>query len=825
MNEEEILQYHRTKKLFLAVLEQPADQRAVYLERACPDDPELRDEVAGLIVDQEKLPPTPPLGLSGIDVEACLPSPERIGPFKILDEIGRGGMGVVYLAERDKPRQRVALKVIKLGMDTKAVLARFEAEQEALALMEHPGVARMYQAGATPEGQPYFAMEYVQGLPITKYCDEHRLNTTKRLKLFIDVCHAVQHAHQKGIIHRDLKPSNVLVTEKDDKPLPKVIDFGVAKSTVQRMTEQTLFTQDGQFVGTPEYMSPEQAGEDTRDIDMRTDVYSLGVLLYELLTGAMPFELRSLRRAALGEIQRIIREEEPQKPSNRLSGLGGESSTIAKKRRTSRRNLERQIRGDLDVVTMKALEKDRTRRYPTATDFAADITRHLNHEPVVAEPPGAVHRLRKFVRRNRAVVLATSSVIVVLLVGVSMSLVFAIKERNARQAAVVQTAKAEREAKTAQGIKDYLVSIFEKAKPGGALSKATLPQSLDESVKALRTAPLADLELQSELLDTIGNIYYGYTRYEDADDVSTEALDIRRSELGDLDPKTLSSITNVALTRQKLKQWDEAEKLHREAVAGLRSVLGNDDVETLSAINNLATLYMTQGRLSKAAPLLREARGGFEKLFGPEDRHCMVLTGNLAWVQMQLGQLDEAAATFRHLLYIVQRTLPENNPDRLMTLRSLVSVYIQLNQLDKAESLLRRCPYADQYHLSDPPVFSGALLKARADLYAKQDKLAAAESDYRFVIPIFDSAKNPSLENSARNGLALVLRTQGSSDQYTEAESIWLSLMAGAQGQDNPASQKTLENARKELAKLYSPNYMNAPKKLRELKTPTNKGS
>jgi serine/threonine protein kinase/WD40 repeat protein len=377
--------------------------------------------VLGLDPEVKRPGTTPPSDLlSGTatqDLDAYRsPSSGQIGPYRLLRKLGAGGMGEVYEAEQREPvRRKVALKLIKWGMDTRSVVARFEAERQALAMMDHPCIAKVFDAGATDQGRPYFAMELVKGVPITDYCDRHKLPTQQRLELFMQVCEGVQHAHQKGIIHRDIKPSNVLVTIQDDKPVPKIIDFGVAKATEQRLTEKTVFTELGQLVGTPEYMSPEQAEMTGLDIDTRTDVYSLGVLLYELLSGALPFEPRELRQAGYDEIRRRIREDEPAKPSTRVSSLGEAASTAASNRGTEAGALIKRLRGDLDWISMKALEKDRTRRYGSPADLAADVARHLHSEPVLAGPPSTAYKMKKFVRRHRFGV-ATASVIALALV-------------------------------------------------------------------------------------------------------------------------------------------------------------------------------------------------------------------------------------------------------------------------------------------------------------------------------------------------------------------------------------------------------------------------
>jgi serine/threonine protein kinase/Tol biopolymer transport system component len=342
---------------------------------------------------------------------------ERIGPYKLLRVVGEGGMGVVWLADQEQPlRRRVTIKLIKQGMDSREVITRFESERQALALMDHPNIATVFDAGSTTDGRPFFVMEYVPGLPITRYCDDRRLGNRERLELFVQVCHAVEHAHKKGIVHRDLKPSNVLVMEVEGKPLPKVIDFGIAKATNQRLTEKTLFTELGRLIGTPEYMSPEQASGDGQEVGVTTDIYSLGVLLYELLAGVLPFDPKELRKIGYDGILRIIREQEPPTPTKRISGLGDGASEIAARRQTDPASLARQLRGELEWITLKAIEKDRRRRYGSAAEFAADVTRHLTDEPVLARRPSAIYRWRKWGRKHRGAVAATAIILALMAV-------------------------------------------------------------------------------------------------------------------------------------------------------------------------------------------------------------------------------------------------------------------------------------------------------------------------------------------------------------------------------------------------------------------------
>lgn len=402
--------FTRQRSIFERAIALPPAERPLFVERECAGDVALRDEILDLIRLHES---------AGDIVESISEMPGmRVGPYKLLEQIGEGGFGVVFMAEQEQPvRRKVALKIIKLGMDTKQVVARFEQERQALAMMDHPNIAKVYDAGATPGGRPYFVMELVRGESVTQYCDREKLNTRDRVALFVDICKAVQHAHQKGIIHRDIKPTNVLVTIIDGKPVPKVIDFGVAKAAHSRLTNISFFTGMRQMIGTPLYMSPEQAEMSGVDIDTRTDIYSLGVLLYELLTGTTPLTQEQLLAAGIAEIHRMIRETDPPIPSTRVSTLGDAAVRVARQRKTEPGKLGVLLRGDLDWIVMKCLDKDRNRRYATPTNLAEDIERHLGGEPVQAAPPSVGYRAWKFIKKRKGVVGAVSAVVLALSIG------------------------------------------------------------------------------------------------------------------------------------------------------------------------------------------------------------------------------------------------------------------------------------------------------------------------------------------------------------------------------------------------------------------------
>ena len=516
----------REEQIFAEALAVPAGERPRFLDEACQGDPALRRRIEALVRAHDSAggfmaAPADNPRAAAPPATTEIPG-NRIGRYKLLQKIGEGGCGTVWMAEQEEPvRRRVALKIIKLGMDTKAVIARFEAERQALALMDHPNIAMALDAGATETGRPYFVMELVRGISITRYCDENSLSTSQRLELFTQVCHAVQHAHQKGIIHRDLKPSNILITLHDGVPVPKVIDFGIAKATQGRLTDRTLFTAFEQFIGTPAYMSPEQAEMSGIDVDTRSDIYSLGVLLYELLTGRPPFDPKSLVQAGLDEIRRVIREVEPPKPSTNLSTLtDSDRLLIAKLHGTDPARLSFLLRGDLDWIVMKAMEKNRVRRYETPTALAADIERHLHDEPVVARPPSRAYRLGKLIRRNRLVFAAGAAVVFALLAGTAISTWQAIRATRAERTAARERARAEdllsfmvgdlRTLLAKVGRLDVLESVGDKAM---AYFASRDPRELDDAVLARHATALRQ----------IGEIRMDQARYAEAAAAFAEA--------------------------------------------------------------------------------------------------------------------------------------------------------------------------------------------------------------------------------------------------------------------------------------------------------------
>jgi len=627
--------------------------------------------------------------------------PARIGPYRLLRVIGEGGMGIVYEAEQETPvRRKVALKLIKWGMDTREVIARFESERQALALMNHPNIAGVYEAGATEQGRPYFAMEYVQGIPITEYCDKHRLGIRERLRLFIDVCEGIQHAHQKGIIHRDIKPSNVLVTVQDDQGAPKIIDFGVAKATSQRLTENAVYTELGQLIGTPEYMSPEQAEMTNLDIDTRTDVYSLGVLLYELLAGSQPFDSRQLRQAGLVEIQRKLREEEPPRPSLRISGLGAASTTSAANRRLDLRGLQRELKGDLDWITMKALEKDRVRRYETAHALALDVERHLSDEPVLAGPPGAAYRIGKLVRRHKGAFVAAACVVLALVIGIVGTSWALLRAMRAEGRAAAEAAEARRQTAIAKAVNaflndDLLAAVAPSANRGQG-KDVTMRQVLDVAGERIEKASksggrFADEPLvEASIRNTLGYTYRELGEYASAEPHLQRALELRKKALGEAHPETLRLMNQLAVLRWRQGRLDEAETLGRQAFETGRRVLGPDHPDTLAYEMNLASLYRSQGRYPEAEPLHEHNLEAKRRTLGPEHPATLDAMGNLGNHFQETGRYEKAEALHRRALEAERRVKGEKAPSTVSEMNNLANDLALMGRYEEAAPLMRR---------------------------------------------------------------------------------------------------------------------------------------
>ena len=595
----------------------------------------------------------------------------QIGPYRLLQLIGEGGMGEVWLAEQKTPIHRtVALKLIKAGMDTKAVVARFESERQALALMDHPNISRVYDAGSTPEGRPYFVMEYVPGLPITEYCDKHHLTMKERLELFMQVCDGVQHAHQKAIIHRDLKPSNVLVVEQENKAVPKIIDFGLAKATAQRLTDKTMFTELGVMMGTPEYMSPEQADQSELNIDTRTDVYSLGVILYQLLVGVLPFETKALRAQGMEAILRAIREQEPPKPSTKIRSMGPASADSAEKRREEPRSFARHLQGELDWITMKALEKDRTRRYGSPAELGADIERHLHDEPVVAHPPSAGYRAGKYFQRHRLGV-AVAGAGVVLLFG------FVVNQ-------AVQLRQITRERDRADRITDVMTGMFKVSDPSEARGNTiTAREILDKASTDIDTGLTKDPELQAHLMNVMGNVYTNLGLYSRAQSLYEHTIEIRRRVLGPEHPDTLASMNNLASVLDHQGRYAEAEKLYRETIDVKRRVLGPEHPDTLMSMWGLCVVLDHEGRYAEAEKLDRETIDIKRRVLGPEHPdtlRSMITLGNILTDE---GHYPEAEKLDRETLQVESRVLGPEHADTLI-------VDEQLGNRSDGGSALRR---------------------------------------------------------------------------------------------------------------------------------------
>lgn len=706
------------RELFMAALEidDPA-ARAKYLDESCAGNDTLRrriDELLGAVEHGEAFMAGPAAGLTATTDAGGQAIDEElgtsIGPYQLQQRLGEGGMGVVFLAEQLEPlRRQVAIKIVKAGHRSAHALHRFEAERQALALMDHPNIAKVFDAGttlpSTPSasgerggGRPYFVMELVHGLSITKYCDQEQLTPRQRLELFIPVCQAVQHAHQKGIIHRDLKPSNVLIAVYDGKPVPKVIDFGVAKAIGPPFGDQTPVTEVGTFIGTLEYMAPEQAEFNNLDIDTRADIYSLGVLLYELLTGTPPFSSKQLRSAAFSEMLRMIREVEPPRLGTKLSS-SDELPSIAAVRKLEPKQLTKMVHGELDWIVMKCLEKERHRRYETANALALDLDRYLADEPVLAGPPSAGYRFRKFARRNRGPVLAACLVLLALMggiVGTTLGLIEARRQRDKAEAAVAAETKAKANAETREtetrAILDFVqnkifVAAQPKGYPGGLGRDVTLRSAIIAGVpfvdKSFTREPLIEARLRTTLGISfwyLGELSMAAEQYEKANLLFTE-------HRGPYHADTLKSRNNLAIMYADLGRNAEALKLREETLALQKVHLGPDHLDTLKSMHNLANSYFDLGRHNEALSLREETLALQRAKFGLNHQETFASMVNLANSYQAVGRLTDALKLREESLTLMKATLGPDHPDTLTNLTGVASNYDVLGRLAEALKL------------------------------------------------------------------------------------------------------------------------------------------
>jgi len=767
-----------------------AQNRAEYLAQVCGADAELRQKIEELIQASKEAGEflSKPGDSAGSAVEGASGSTldlaaisekagDKIGRYKLLQKIGEGGCGVVYMAEQDEPvRRRVALKVIKLGMDTKSVIARFEAERQALALMDHPNIAKVLDAGATETGLPYFVMELVKDVRITDYCDQNNLTTVERLALFTSVCHAIQHAHQKGIIHRDIKPSNILVTTHDGVPVPKVIDFGIAKATTdQRLTDKTLFTAFEQFIGTPAYMSPEQAEMSGLDIDTRSDIYALGVLLYELLTGKPPFDGKELLASGLDAMRRTIREQEPARPSTRLSTMTAEDlTTIAKHRQTEATKLTNSIRGDLDWIVMKALEKDRTRRYETANGLVSDIQRHLKNEPVVARPPSNLYRLQKLVRRNKLVFAGTGAVVAALLIGLAVSTFLLFKERAAHQRAVAAERKASTEASKSEQVARFLEKMLRGVGPSKARGRDTamLRETLDKTAESLGTELANQPGVEIELRHILAETYHDLELYPQMEEMARQSLQLARLHFHQESKTVWRSLSFLGIALLRLEKLDEAEKVTRESLALTRKLWGNDDARVATALNNLALIFEHQGRLAEAETTYRQALAMRIKFRGTEDKDVAGTLGNLAHVLARQGRPEEGEAMQRQALATFQKLFGKDDPQVAVEHEGLAIVLEGEGKLAEAEDNYREALNITKKLYGNEHLNAANSLDKLAEVLWRERKIVEAEIFYREALAIREKRLGPGREVAeSLYAVAFVLAPQG---KLAEAETTFL---------------------------------------------------
>ena len=686
-------------------------------------------------------------------------------------------MGQVWLAEQQEPvRRLVALKLIKVGMDTLEVVARFASERQALALMDHPAIAKVFDAGSTLEGRPYFVMEYVAGSPITTYCDEHRMNLRQRLELFIQVCEGVQHAHQKAIIHRDLKPSNILVTEVDGKPVPRIIDFGVAKAISRGLDAETIFTQAGAVIGTLGYMSPEQADSGGEDIDTRSDVYSLGVVLYELLVGSLPLDFR---KVAYLEVLRRLRDEDAVRPSTKLKLPGTDSAITAENRGTDLSTFVRQLRGDPDSIALKALEKDRTQRYSTPSDLADDIGRYLRNEPVDAHPPSFSYLARKYVRRHRLGVIVAAS-------GVLLLIGFAIAQ-------TIQLKNTRRQRDRADRITSFMTNMFQVSDPSEARGNSvTAREILDKSSKEIFAELDKDPTVEAQLMQVMAVTYQNLGLYSRAHSLAQAALDTRLRMLGPNDRKTMESMTQMGNILYHEGRDREGEALLRKTIAQQSSRLGPEDPLTLESEGALAAILEREGHFTEAEKIERAAIAVERRTLGPDNLKIYQSRNLLAAALEGQSRFAEADKEFRELLDAENRTLGAGHPFALATMHDLANSLQEEGLYDEAEAEYRETYKIEQHVLGpDHPETANTLTTLANTLSHQRARRPEAEDLYRQSIAIETRVAGPehAYSTRAREGLANLLSSE---HHYDEAERLLREILTVRERLLGPTNTDTL---------------------------------
>ena len=726
---------------------------------------------------------------------ASPPSARTIGPYRLVRKLGEGGMGQVWLAEQTAPFQRlVAIKLIRAGVSDNVLLERFESERQALARMNHPAIAKVFDAGTTPDGTPYFVMEYVPGIPITLYCDQKRFSISQRLELFIKVCEGVQHAHQKAIIHRDLKPANILVTELEGKSSPRIIDFGIAKAVASSDPLATMFTRDGHFIGTPAYMSPEQADPEVRDVDTRSDVYSLAVILYELLTGTLPFDPTQWRSAVMHQALKRLREEDPPPPSlqylNKSTTERDAATQTARLRSTEPQDLLGQLRGDLDLITLKALERDRARRYGSPNELASDLHNFLNHQPVTARPASAAYRFRKYVRRHRPGVSVAAAGLLLLvafsvLQAVQIRLITAERDRTAR------------ERDRANRIADFMTKMFRVSDPGEARGNSvTAREVLDKASKDIDTGLAQDPEMQARMMDIMGTVYDNLGLYPRAEALAYGSLDILRKTSGPDAPEALGLENNLANILYDEGKYKDAEQLYRHAYESFRTKLGPENLKTIQALDGLANCYYSQGRYIEAEKLYRDALETTRRSYGADHDETLRQMGNLVNNLNAQGQYAEAEALCRQVLDARRRTLGPDHPLTLRSMNDLGTTLFYEQKYADAEALFRQLFELRRHVLGPDHPETLTTIYNIGSAVQKQGRLPESEKLYREAFEAETKVLGP--ENpytlATMGDLADTLADQGKFPAAIQLTRDALDTLRKKMGPDHPLTMRTLTN-------------------------------